>query len=87
MTYKEALYWHTHNGAMIEQERESEILIRESLEKQIPKKPIESNKYDYNCPCCNVKLPIEPEDIYIYQMPTPNHCEDCGQALDWSDSK
>ena len=35
MTYEEALYWHTHNGATIEQERECEILIKEALEKQI----------------------------------------------------
>lgn len=55
--------------------------IKLALEKQIPKKPNKiklapSNSYiTYgSCPCCN-------EDVYEYQ----HHCEDCGQALDWSD--
>ena len=28
---------------------------------------------------------IEREDMTIYDMMPPNHCELCGQALDWSD--
>ena len=55
MTYKEALYWHTHNGATMEQERESEILIKEALEKQIPKKPLhwdDCEQFYIECPCC-----------------------------------
>lgn len=86
MTYEEALYWHTHNGATIEQERQSEILIKKALEKQIPKKPIRKNpicyekrkdgtelfEYDYFCPDCNEQIKAN-----------EHHCE-CGQALDWS---
>ena len=34
MTYEEALYLYTHNGATIEQERECESLVKEALEKQ-----------------------------------------------------
>lgn len=39
MTYEGALYWYTHNGATIEQERECESLVKEALEKQIPLRP------------------------------------------------
>ncbi len=54
-----------------------------SLEKQIPKKPEKSYDgyfdgnpvYDYFCPCCHRNF----ED----NMPT--FCEDCGQAIDWSE--
>lgn len=87
MTYEEALYWHTHNGATIEQERESEILIKEALEKQIPKKPVFwENKYyfspspnddwGYECPCCGSQDVDYPD----------HHCE-CGQALDWRETE
>ena len=71
MTYKEALYWHTHNGATMEQERESEILIKEALEKQIPKKPNIYSKFQRHCECGAM--------VKTYQ----NYCYDCGQALEW----
>ena len=47
----------------------------EALEKQIPKKPKnrEGTTYFY-CPCC------DSNNIYEY-------CGECGQALDWSDTK
>lgn len=57
----------------------------EACEKQIPNKVVEFGKYGFNCPCCNEDLGLEKEDICIYDMPTPKHCEHCGQALDWSD--
>lgn len=31
MTYEGALYWYTHNGATIEQERECESLVKEMV--------------------------------------------------------
>lgn len=40
------------------------------IEKQIPRKPL-----DYNCPNCQSLLYID----------DAKHCENCGQALDWSD--
>ena len=96
MTYEEALYWYTHNGATIEQERECESLIKEVLEKQIPKKPKRINKnsvFDGNwkmiCPCCGVTLVerITTENTsYPIQYNMTKHCE-CGQSLDWSDTK
>ena len=50
-------------------------LAVEALKKQIPKKPKnrEGTTYFY-CPCC------DSNNIYEY-------CGDCGQALDWSDTK
>lgn len=73
MTYEGALYWHTHNGATIEQERECESLIKEALEKQIPKKPI-INKRKIKC----VNGHNQPTQHYKY-------CPMCGQLMDWSD--
>lgn len=88
MTYEEALYWHTHNGATIEQERECEILIKEALEKQIPKKPkkIEENQYStfYDCPCCGGYL-VSKIDGELYGGQEYKYCYRCGQALDWGD--
>ena len=54
MTYEGALYWYTHNGATVEQERECESLVKEALEKQIPKKVThEATLYRYcTCPTC-----------------------------------
>ena len=26
------------------------------------------------------------EDDFVYELPTPKYCGDCGQALDWSDT-
>lgn len=46
--------------------------------------PIPSGKHRFKCPFCKEELSIEREDIYVYDMTPPNHCEKCGQALDWS---
>lgn len=57
----------------------------EALKKQMPKKPIPKGKYHFSCPLCKNELGIEREDISVYDMTPPNFCENCGQALDWSD--
>lgn len=62
-------------------------LAVEALEKQIPKKPIPKGKYHFSCPLCKNELGIAREDISVYDMTPPNFCENCGQALDWSDEK
>lgn len=61
-----------------------------ALEKQIPKKPINKTKCDNTtakifencnivvCPLCNSRLKLKSKG---------KHCDKCGQALDWSDSK
>ena len=61
--------------------------VKEALEKQTPKKPLEHGKYGFACPSCKQKLGIEREDISVYDMKPPEHCEPCGQALDWSDTE
>ena len=86
MTNEEALYWHTHNGATIEQERESESLIKEALEKRIQKKPEikvcpdEDEKFVwefYICPVCKCHI----------GMKYNRFCPNCGQKLDWGDAE
>ena len=95
MTPQEALYWHTHNGATIQQEIEAESIIKNALEKQIPKKPrITVQKYMYHeeeisanfthCPCCFDDIQLGYFDTLI-DKGTP-YCQRCGQALDWSDT-
>ena len=81
MTPQEALYWHTHNGATMEQKRESEAFIKEALEKQIPKKPkilkvhdISGYKYG-ECQCGE------------HIMDDEKYCSNCGQKIDWSDAE
>ena len=49
-------------------------LIREALEKQIPKK-LKDDGWLY-CPICG-------RDVLMDRF---NYCPDCGQALDWSDN-
>ena len=50
----------------------------EALEKQVPKKPIES-KYgeQISCPHCSATL------IYCLHSYKGNYCEECGQAILW----
>lgn len=58
--------------------------IDEALEKQIPKKPIKSDRQEirytleYDCPTCGRSFTGTGFADYCYH---------CGQALDWSDDK
>ena len=56
----------------------------EIFEKQIPKKPINEGCY-YLCPCCRGDLGVSDDDIFIYELPMPKYCSNCGCALDWSE--
>lgn len=51
-------------------------ISRETLEKQLPKKPIENDGFlsYYKCPKCKRIVPLCSE-----------YCSDCGQRLDWSE--
>lgn len=60
-------------------------LIREALEKQIPKKPINEECY-YICPCCRNDLGTW-EDLFYEDFPMSKYCSNCGCALDWSEVK
>ena len=65
------------------------IVIKQALEKQIPKRPdYEGDGYDENgmiildtwiCPCC--------EEYYEVDYDHYDHCPNCGQAIDWSDTE
>ena len=88
MTYEGALYWYTHNGATIEQERECESLVKESLEKQIPKKVTHEATLYRCCTCPTCKNVIDEFTDFTgnkYRV-TVQYCKFCGQTLDWSDS-
>lgn len=61
-------------------------LIREALEKQIPKKPINEECY-YICPCCRGDLGVSDDDIFIYELSMPKCCSNCGCMLDWTEVK
>lgn len=61
-------------------------LIREALEKQIPKMPINEECY-YICPCCRGDLGVSDDDIFIYELPKPKYCSNCGCVLDWTEVK
>ncbi len=61
-------------------------LIREALEKQIPKKPINEECY-YICPCCRGDLGVSDDDIFIYELSMPKYCSNCGCELDWTEVK
>lgn len=49
-----------------------------ALEKQIPKKLISQNTMWGICPSCD-------RAVEIHQFRQPQHCEYCGQALDWGE--
>lgn len=59
-------------------------LIREALEKQIPKMPINEECY-YICPCCRGDLGVSDDDIFIYELSMPKYCSNCGRVLDWTE--
>ena len=84
MTYEEALqllreskkYW-----ARIHPIYKAHDVAIEALEKQIPKKPLlvpdgKSKIHTFKCPTCD-------QAMYRVRM----FCDDCGQALDWSDER
>lgn len=89
MTYEEAIkhfkslqkrYTKEHNGRMCEKVN----LALESLEKQVPKKPLHLHK-NYYCPVCKedgwmLWDDAEPNDF-------DNFCCKCGQALLWEDDE
>lgn len=66
-------------------------VIHKALEKQIPKKPIIDNRNihyfdykDYLCPCCKKRIISKIDDDFIAGRKS-YYCDNCGQAIDWSD--
>ena len=62
----------------------------EALEKQIPKKPNETEAYPHRlyCPACYYTIAYNKENIDFIRESFDGykHCPDCGQAIDWSDT-
>ena len=74
-------------------------LACKALEKQIPKKvTLGYDEQDYvRCPQCKSEIAPMDDDCLLYHCPGcgekdailqgDNYCFNCGQALDWSDTK
>lgn len=63
-------------GNMGEQKEALSVAIQ-ALEKQIPKKPIFTDDKQFAlCPCCDMKGLADKQE----------YCDNCGQAIDWSDT-
>lgn len=61
---------------------------KNSLEKQIPKKPYKTKEHkqnDWYCSTCKCYLGDDMELQYACLQ--PKFCEHCGQRIDWSDIK
>lgn len=68
-----------------------EDCIVSALEKQIPKKPNETEAYPHRLYCPNCYYPFERNKSEIalireHFIVGNKYCPDCGQALDWSDT-
>ena len=64
----------------------------EALEKQMPKKPRATEDYPHRLYCPNCYYPFERNKSEIalireHFIVGNKYCPDCGQALDWSDTK
>lgn len=62
----------------------------EAVEKQIPKKPINVEDKYWACPCCGNLLMVKWITYPVNPVPLEagrNHCEECGQAIDWSEEE
>lgn len=66
----------TRCGESIYDSREVYESIRPFVEKQIPKKPIESEFTPLICPYCEAKILLG-----------QRYCENCGQAIDWGNEE
>ena len=79
---KYACNWNGSGQYTSDELTEAKRIVCEATEKQIPKKPtdktLEYDGYYGRCPGCN---------RVIYDYKDRNRCYNCGQALDWSDTK
>lgn len=99
MTYQEANalvddFSFVYKGRSIPKEAliECREVIHKACEKQISKKPIIDNRNthyidykDYICPCCKKRIITKIDGDFISGR-KQNYCDNCGQALDWSEN-
>ena len=72
--------WNKDLALMDDEEEgiECHELAIKALEKQIPKKPIFTEDKQFAlCPCCDMKGLTDKQ----------KYCDNCGQAIDWSDEE
>lgn len=62
---------------------EASIVVVKAAVKQIRKKPADC----HHCPSCGIGIPIPPMASKEFKpfAKFPKYCDECGQALDWSD--
>ena len=74
----------THEPSVLEYYQ----LVKEALEKQIPKRPkikeVGFKSISYDCPICENYLVSEIDNELVAGQKY-NYCHKCGQRLDWSD--
>lgn len=75
---------------LLEATGEEAVKVNMALKKQIPKKPNETEGYPHRLFCSNCYFTFcfnkdNLDGIKALQM--YNHCPNCGQAIDWSDSE
>lgn len=83
--YEIAKYCDETNIERIAYEVIPETVACKALEKQIPKKVILGYDEQDSVCCPNCKCELMSMDWYDHWK--CNYCENCGQALDWSDTK
>lgn len=94
MTTEESLnQFNSTNPFMHGSDKQEEYfnVIRQALEKQIPKKPGATEDYPHRLYCPNCYYPFERNKSEIalireHFIVGNKYCPDCGQALDWSDT-
>ncbi len=69
-----------NSNFMIDSQNPYDMKIKEALEKQLAKKPLnifecDDFHFDWTCPCCKRQFVGSTYGI--------KHCVDCGQLLDW----
>jgi hypothetical protein len=62
------------------------LVIKQALEKQIPKRANEDEYPWAICPICGGSVSLENVIEYLHNQ-VHSHCEHCGQALDWRDTE
>lgn len=83
MTAQRAIEILNNYGSLFPQAEQKAIDVAVlALKKQIPIKAVKFDKYYYKCPVCGMSTGVSEEDMTIYEIPQPNYCKECGQALD-----
>ena len=59
-------------------------VVKQALEKQIPKKPEHDDGAWSICPACFGSVPNDTEEAVNHET---SYCDHCGQALDWGDTE